>query len=179
MAESKMQERSDTESEGAPILFKVVSKNGQGIWRLRCFDSKIVTVNAVDKRNGIEQWTRINDYLQSSNHQREIKDLEPNYDFMILDKCLDEETKKEMISYGMLINLTDIEEMGVDENDLKLMLLDREIIPIKLEKYDRLKIKPLLEWMTLVRVSDVVHLKEDNADLSYDYALIIYYYYCH
>ena len=168
--------KEETTDSDNSLMFTVIKiKNNE--WILDCFKRTRITINVKDIQNQKNQWNNLFRFISCYDDIHSIYDIQSEYKFIVLDRYFDKQVKKYMKSVGMIMNLNNMKEFGVTPNDLRDLLLDREKRDNILRKFDHLKVKPLLQWIQIVDVSDIVQLAQENGDINGD-ILVIWHYYC-
>ena len=158
----------------ALMLFRSYQKSRQR-FSLLCFENKSVYITATDVNQSKKEWNALFEDIKNANGRLSIEAMESKHKFMKLDTIIDLKTQKNMISYGMMLNLDHLQELGIAGIDFYSLLKDFTFQ--KLNKYKKKKIFNLLKWITCVKISDVVHLQEENGDQTYNWLLIVWWYY--
>ncbi len=160
-------------SESPPTTpFGVIQPQGKLDW-----DNKIwwiidrikkIDVNEDDLNHSARKWEKYAKWMNNLQYVPTIPQIEQKLKLLVLDKYEDDE-KNQMVCYGMMIKLDDLNDNGWSDEQMYTLLMDENFKKVKLEDigFNRSHIwSNWFRWMQLVEIKRAVHLADPDKEID-------------
>eukprot|EP01084_Bolivina_argentea_P213289 362285_1 len=152
----------------------------QNIWIID--NDKNIYINGDDVEHSGTLWDEFVRFMSRCQYSPTISEIEAQYKFMILDRINVNDINKQATSYGMMINLDDMNTIGWSDNQIWTLIMDNNLKKLKYEEIDyndrKFIWKNWIEWMQMVDVRQAKHLSSSEKEIDSWLFIQFEYYMC-